>query len=88
MDIFSTIYRGVEHLSTAKTTAAGGAGAGVSIAAALFIDPAVIVSWLQVASLGVGLVTGLASFVLVALKIVQQRRAMRGDPKRNSYTAT
>jgi hypothetical protein len=57
--------------------AAGGAGAGISIATVLSVDPAAWTPWLQVATLSVGLITGLRSLVLVAMKLIQQRRDMR-----------
>jgi hypothetical protein len=72
----SAIYRGVEHMSATKAAATGGAGAGISVAAAV-IDPGSVAPWLHVATLCVGGLTGLASFLLVVLKIVQQWRAMR-----------
>ncbi len=77
--IFAMIYRAVEPMSTTKAAAAGGAGAGVSITAAM-IDPAAVSPWLHLLTLAVGSLTGLASFVLVALKLVQQWRAMRSPP--------
>jgi hypothetical protein len=43
------------------------------------VDPVKWAPWLQVATLSVGLVTGLASLALVVMKLVQQRRAMRKD---------
>jgi hypothetical protein len=33
--------------------------------------------WLRVATLAVGLLTGLVSFAIVVMKLVQQRRDMR-----------
>jgi hypothetical protein len=77
MNALSTVDRAVEHVSATQAAAAGGAGASVSIATALFLDPLVWAPWLQVATLGVGLITGVASLALVVMKIVQQRRAMR-----------
>lgn len=72
-----SLYRAVEDLSTVKVAAAGAGGAGVSLTAAA-IDPSLVAGWMQVVTLAIGALTGLASFVLVALKLVQQRRAMRG----------
>jgi hypothetical protein len=66
-------------MSTAQTAAVGGAGSSISFAAAM-IDPNILSPWLHLLTLAIGSVTGLASFVLVALKIVQQRRAMRRRP--------
>lgn len=66
-------------MSTAQTAAVGGAGSSISLVAAM-IDPDALSPWLHLLTLAIGSVTGLASFVLVALKIVQQRRAMRRRP--------
>jgi hypothetical protein len=77
MDMFGAIYRGVDHLSATQTAAAGSAGASVTIATALLIDVAALASWLQIATLALGLVTGLGSLALVLMKLVQQRRDMR-----------
>ena len=77
MDLFGAIYRGVEHLSATKAAAAGSAGATVSIATAVLVDPTALAPWLQIAILGVGLLTGVASLALVLMKLVQQRRDMR-----------
>ncbi len=74
--ILAALLRPVEHMSTSKAAAAGGAGAGVSLTTAM-IDPGVISPWLHLFTLVIGSLTGLASFLLVALKLVQQRRAMR-----------
>ena len=70
------MYHAVEKLSAGQA-AAGGAGAGISIATVLSVDPAAWTPWLQVAILSVGLITGLGSLVLVAMKLIQQRRDMR-----------
>lgn len=75
---FTVIYRSVEHMSSGQAVAAGAGGASVSFVAAM-IDPSVVSPWLHLLTLGIGSLTGLASFVLVALKIAQQRRAMRDD---------
>ncbi len=85
MQIFGPIYRAVEHVSAGKAAAIGGAGSGVSIASAALADPTVLawvdpsnlVPWLQVATLGVGFLTGLTSLALVVMKLVQQSRDMR-----------
>lgn len=82
MHLFHSIYRGVEHLSAGKAAAIGGAGSGVSFASATLADPGVLalvdpsnlVPWLQVATLSVGLVTGLGSAGLVFLKYLQHWR--------------
>lgn len=80
MNAISTmIYRSVEHMSSGQAVAAGAGGASISFVAAM-IDPSAVSPWLHLLTLGIGSLTGLASFVLVALKIVQQRRVMRGDP--------
>jgi hypothetical protein len=49
--MFGMIYREVEQISIGKIAAAGGAGSGVSIVAAMLVDPAALVPWLQVATL-------------------------------------
>jgi hypothetical protein len=79
MEPFTSMYHAVEKLSAGQAAAAGGAGAGISIATAMSVDPAAWAPWLQVATLSVGLLTGLGSLVLVVMKLVQQRRAMRFD---------
>jgi hypothetical protein len=71
------MYHAVEKLSIGQAAAAGGAGAGISIATVLSVDPAAWTPWLQVATLIVGLLSGIGSLALVAMKLVQQRRAMR-----------
>jgi hypothetical protein len=73
------MFHAVEKLTAGQAAAAGGAGAGISIATALSIDPAAWTPWLQVATLSVGLITGACSLVLVVMKLVQQRRDMRAD---------
>jgi hypothetical protein len=74
------MYHAVGKLSAGQAAAAGGAGAGISIATVVSIDPAAWTPWLQVATLSVGLITGACSLALVVMKLVQQRRAMRaGD---------
>lgn len=70
------IQRSVEHMSSGTAVAAGAGGASVSFAAAM-VDPGMVSPWLHLIALGIGSLTGLASFVLVTLKIVQQHRAMR-----------
>lgn len=76
---FATMYHAVEKLSAGRAAAAGSAGAGISIATAMSVDPAAWAPWLQVATLSVGLLTGLGSLALVAMKLVQQSRTMRGE---------
>lgn len=73
------MYHAVEKLSAGQAAVAGGAGAGISIATVLSVDPAAWTPWLQVATLTVGLATGLGSLALVVMKLVQQRRDMRAD---------
>jgi hypothetical protein len=75
----TTLYHAVEKLSAEQAAAAGGIGSGLSIAAAVAIDPVAWVPWLQIATLVVGFVTGVGSLVLVVMKLVQQRRDMRED---------
>jgi hypothetical protein len=79
MELYAAMYHAVEKLSVGQAAAAGGAGAGISIATVMSVDPAAWTPWLQVATLCVGLLTGLGSLVLVVMKLVQQRRAMRFD---------
>lgn len=76
---FATVYHAVERLSAGRAAAAGSAGAGISIATVMSVEPAAWAPWLQVATLSVGLLTGLGPLALVAMKLVQQRRAMRPD---------
>lgn len=77
MEPFAAMYHAVEKLSAGQAAAAGGAGAGISIATVMSVDPVAWTPWLQVATLGVGLLTGIASLALVVMKLAQQRRAMR-----------
>ena len=77
MDLFGMIYREVEHVSAGKIAAAGGAGSGVSIVAAMLVDPTALVPWLQLATLCVGFITGLGSAGLVVLKWIQLCRVRR-----------
>jgi hypothetical protein len=77
MECFAAMYHAVEKLSAGQAAAAAGAGAGISIATVISVDPAAWTRWLQVATLSVGLVTGVGSLALVAMKLVQQRRDMR-----------
>jgi hypothetical protein len=79
MELFASIYHAVERLSAGRAAAAGGIGSGISIATVVSIDPVAWAPWLQVATLSVGLITGLASLALVVMKLVQQRRAMRPE---------
>ena len=76
MSLFGTVSDGTAHLSTAKTAAAGGTGGAVAIAAAVF-DPAMVETWLRIATLLVGLITALGSGALVYLKLVQNWRSRR-----------
>jgi hypothetical protein len=85
MQLYGSIYRAAEHVSAGKAAAIGGAGSGVSIASATladptllgFVDPATLVPWLQLATLSVGLITGLGSAGLVFLKYFQRWRAKK-----------
>jgi hypothetical protein len=85
MHVFGSVYRAVEHVSAGKAAAIGGAGSGVSIASATladptmlaWVDPSALVPWLQVATLSVGLITGLGSAGLVFLKYLQRWRAKK-----------
>ena len=82
MHVFGSIYRAAEHVSAGKAAAIGGAGSGVSIASATLADPAMLaivdpsnlVPWLQVATLSIGLITGVGSAGLVLLKYLQHWR--------------
>ena len=76
--IWGHLYRIVDHMTVHQVAATGGAGTGVSLASAM-VDPAAMAPWLHLMTLGVGLVTGIASLVLVTMKIVQQHRNMNGD---------
>jgi hypothetical protein len=77
MHLLGMIYREVEHVSIGKIAAAGGAGSGVSIVAAMLVDPVSLVPWLQLATLSVGLVTGVGSAGLVLMKWLQLCRTRR-----------
>lgn len=85
MQFCGPIYRAVEHVSSGKAAAIGGAGSGVSIVSASLADPSVVawldpsdlVPWLQVATLSVGLLTGLGSCGLVFLKYLQRWHAKK-----------
>jgi len=79
MLLWNTVSRFVDHMSPVKAAAVVGAGTGVSLSAAI-VDPSAVSPWLHLLALGIGILTGLASFVLVALKIAQQRRLMRDRP--------
>jgi len=59
-----------------QAAAAGGIGSGISIATVISLDPLALTPWLRVATLAVGLLTGLVSLAIV-MKLVQQRRDMR-----------
>ena len=74
--VWHTLGRIVDHVSPVQAAAVGGAGTGISLSAAM-VNPDALSPWLHLLTLGIGALTGLASFVLVALKIAQQRRAMR-----------
>jgi hypothetical protein len=78
-DFFASVYHAVDRLSAGQAAAAGGVGSGISIAAVMSVDPVAWAPWLRVATLTVGLLTGLASLALVVMKLVQQHRAMRSD---------
>jgi hypothetical protein len=73
------MFHAVEKLSAGQAAAAGGAGAGISIATVLSVDPAAWTPWLQVATLSIGLATGTCSLALVVMKLIQQLRDMRSD---------
>jgi hypothetical protein len=63
--------------SAGQAAAAGGIGSGISIATVISLDPLALTPWLRVATLAVGLLTGLVSLGIVVMKLVQQRRDMR-----------
>jgi hypothetical protein len=87
MHVFGSIYRAVEHVSAGKAAAIGGAGSGVSLASATLadramlaiVDPSGLVPWLQVATLSIGLITGLGSAGLVFLKYLQRWREKKSS---------
>jgi formate-dependent nitrite reductase membrane component NrfD len=66
----------IEKLSAAQAAAAAGIGSGISIATVISLDPLALTPWLRVATLAVGLLTGLVSLAIV-MKLVQKRRDMR-----------
>jgi hypothetical protein len=61
------LMRAAEHVSTMKAATVGAGGATVSILAAA-IDPGQAEPWLRLATLFVGLLTGLGSGGLLFLK--------------------
>ena len=67
----------IEKLSAGQAAAAGRIGSGISIATVICLDPLALTPWLRVATLAVGLLTGLVSLAIVVMKLVQQRRDMR-----------
>ena len=67
----------IEKLSAGQAAAAGRIGSGISIATVISLDPLALTPWLRVATLAVGLLTGLVSLAIVVMKLVQQRRDMR-----------
>jgi len=67
----------IEKLSARQAAAAGGIGSGISTATLISLDPLALTPWLRVATLAVGLLTGLVSLAIVVMKLVQQRRDMR-----------
>ena len=67
----------IEKLSARQAAAAGGIGSGISIATVICLDPLALTPWLRVATLAVGLLTGLVWLAIVVMKLVQQRRDMR-----------
>ncbi|HLC08229.1 MAG TPA: hypothetical protein VJK06_02985 [Methyloceanibacter sp.] len=77
IELLTRLHHAVEKMSVEQTAAAGGIGSGISLATVVSIDPLRWVVWLQVATLSVGLLTGLASLALVVMKLVQHRREMR-----------
>jgi hypothetical protein len=85
MDMLNKLQHAVEKMSVEQTAAAGGIGSGISLATVISVDPLRWALWLQVATLSVGLLTGLASLVLVAMKLVQQRREMKRIPSRQTH---
>lgn len=74
--IFDVVDRGAAHVSTSQAAALSGAGSATAIAAAITVDPG-WTAWLQVATLAVGLLSGLGGLGVVAMKAIQQRREMR-----------
>lgn len=70
------MFHTLEKLSAGQAAAAGGIGSSISIATVISVDPLALAPWLRVATLTVGLLTGLVSLALVVLKLVQQRREM------------
>lgn len=66
-----TALKAIEHVSTTKIAATGGAGSVVAIAAAT-IEPGMVEFWLRITTLGVGLLTGLGSGGLVLLRYLDR----------------
>jgi hypothetical protein len=71
-----TAYKAIEQISTTKIAATGGAGGTVAIAAAM-VDPGQVEFWLRMATLIIGLLTGLGSGGLVLLRYIDRWRGKR-----------
>jgi hypothetical protein len=80
MEAFAAMYHAVEKLSVGQAAAAGGAGAGISIATVLSVDPAAWAPWLQVATLSVGFLTGVVSKRLPARPTIPWSKPITGMP--------
>lgn len=76
MNLIDAMHKAADHVSTMRAAFTGGVGATVSLAAAT-ADPGSIEPWLRIATLCVGLVTGLGSGGLVALKYIDLWRGRR-----------
>ncbi len=75
MSPLQALSHAADHVSTTKAAATGGIGSAIAIAAAT--DPGMIEPWLRIATLGVGLLTGIGSGWLVALKYYDRWRGKR-----------
>ena len=67
------MHRAAEHVSTTKAATTGGVGGVVAVTAAV-LEPSTVEYWMRMATLGVGLITGLGSGGLVFLKYYDRWR--------------
>ena len=65
--MFRLLHHASEQVSTMTAAYTGAAGSATAITAAV-VDPSLVEPWLRIASLSVGLLTGLGAGGLVALK--------------------
>jgi hypothetical protein len=78
LDMAHAISRTVEQISTTKIAATGGSGATVAIVAAM-VDTGQVEMWMRMATLSVGLLTGLGSGGLVLMRYIDRWRGRKSD---------